>query len=168
MQHVMSNGKWDDMQMRMEDELLHVSANGRWGAKHGRCGKWKSMYLLMEAWMHMERRKWKWKMGLHAYADGEWDEKHVIAFVEWDVKCFRMKWKVEWSETCSSSWERTCNFFQNGEKTEMQISKTQKQAQNKHMPLVLNSNMSTSKLLSSANSNLEFSFVFLLFLVSCL
>ena len=85
----------------------------------------------MSGYEKWDECEWKRKMGLHACADGEWDGKHVIAFVGWDVKCCgmeRWKWNVEWSETCSSSWERTCNFFQNGEKIEMQTSKTQKQA----------------------------------------
>lgn len=41
-------------------------------------------------------------------------------------------------------------------KTRKQANKQQKQTQSKHIPLVLDSNMSISKLLSSAKSSLEF------------
>ena len=100
---------------------------------------WESMYFLMEAQMHI------WRVG-----NGLW-------------RCSRMKWKVEWSETCSSSWERTCNFlgknlqflpkWRKNRNANKQNTKTNTK---KHMSLAKDSNMSTSKPLQHANSNLEF------------
>ena len=102
--------------MSLHEKWLHVSAtcNQEWkvrwhanvdGGRAFTCKcKWKrckacndmgSGKTCIFSW----RREWKWKqkIGLNACADGEWDRKHVIAFVRWDVKCCgieRWKWNV--------------------------------------------------------------------------
>ena len=63
-----------------------------WMQLHVRHFVWLCRANGSEKW---NRWKWKRKMGLHACADGKWGEKHVIAFVGWDVRCNDMKMECE-------------------------------------------------------------------------
>ena len=98
-------------------------------------------------------------MRLHACANGKWDEKHVIAFVEWDVRCNDMETECEkWNDNAFACSEGKTSFWEklatspNGEKP---TNKHTKPKQKKNIPLKTTQNMPRCNALQRWNSNLE-------------